>query len=84
MCINLDVFRGSDLQKIANQTRLKIIEMSHAAKSAHLGSCLSCVDILVSLYHHVLNIDPEKGIAQLNEIYSFFLKVMRRWDFMLF
>ena len=60
MCINLKGVCGSDLQKVANQIRLKTIEMSHTAKSAHLGSCLSCVDILVSLYYHALNIDPAK------------------------
>ena len=69
MCINPKCVRGSDLQKIANQTRLKIIEMSHAAKSAHLGSCLSCVDILVSLYHHVLNIDPARYRAADRDIF---------------
>ena len=60
MCTNPEGFGDPDLKKIANQTRLKIIEMSHTAKSAHLGSCLSCVDILVSLYYHALNIDPAK------------------------
>ena len=60
MCINPEGFGDPDLKKIANQIRLKIIEMSHTAKSAHLGSCLSCVDILVSLYYHALNIDPAK------------------------
>ena len=69
MCINPKSVRSSDLQKIANQTRLKIIEMSHAAKSAHLGSCLSCVDILVSLYHHVLNIDPARYRAADRDIF---------------
>ena len=83
MCINLKGARSSDLQKVANQTRLKIIEMSHAAKSAHLGSCLSCVDILVTLYHHVLNIDPARYRAAERDIFIL-LRVMRRWDFMLF
>ena len=69
MCINPKSVCSSDLQKIANQTRLKIIEMSHAAKSAHLGSCLSCVDILVSLYHHVLNIDPARYPAADRDIF---------------
>ena len=69
MCINPEAVRGSDLQKIANQTRLKIIEMSHTAKSAHLGSCLSCVDILVSLYYHVLNIDPARYRAAERDIF---------------
>ena len=69
MCINPKDIPCSDLHKIANQTRLKIIEMSHAAKSAHLGSCLSCVDILVSLYYRVLNIDPAKYRAADRDIF---------------
>ena len=69
MCINPKDMPCSDLHKIANQTRLKIIEMSHAAKSAHLGSCLSCVDILVSLYYRVLNIDPAKYRAADRDIF---------------
>lgn len=34
--------------------------MSHKAGAAHLGSSLSCVDILVALYWNILKIDPEK------------------------
>ena len=69
MCINPDSVRSSDLQKIANHIRFKIIELSHTAKSAHLGSCLSCVDILVSLYYHALNIDPAKYRAAERDIF---------------
>src|SRR6266849_10654998 len=42
----------------AAQLRGKIIDMSHAAQAAHLASSLSCADILVAAYWHVLNIDP--------------------------
>ena len=34
--------------------------MSHRAGSPHLGSSLSCVDILVAAYFHALRIDPQK------------------------
>ncbi len=34
------------------------MELSHRAKTAHLGSSLSCVDIAVAAYWGVLNIDP--------------------------
>ena len=44
---------------IARRIRGRIIEMSHAARAAHLGSALSCVDILVALYWHVMTIDPK-------------------------
>ncbi len=40
----------NDLSKIANEIRYQICKMSHEAKAAHLGSSLSCVDILVSIF----------------------------------
>ena len=40
------------------QLRMSIIETSSKAKIPHLGSCLSCVDILTVLYFRVLKIDP--------------------------
>lgn len=45
------------LQNIANEVRKLIIDVACRSKSAHVGSSLSCVDILVSLYFHQLNID---------------------------
>jgi len=47
------------LKARAAQLRGKIIDMSHAAQAAHLASSLSCADILVAAYWHVLNIDPQ-------------------------
>ncbi len=38
------------LENKAKYIRAKLVEMSYNAKAAHLGSALSCVDILVSLY----------------------------------
>lgn len=34
--------------------------MCHASKSAHLGSSLSCVDVLTAAYWHALNLDPSR------------------------
>jgi transketolase len=48
------------LQTQAAVLRGRIIEMCHAAKSAHLGSSLSCADILVAAYWSALRIDPAK------------------------
>lgn len=47
------------LESTAAEIRMKLVEMSHNAKAAHLGSSLSCVDILVALYWQLLSIDPE-------------------------
>ena len=46
------------LKATAAELRGRIIDMSHAAQAAHLASSLSCADILVAAYWHVLNIDP--------------------------
>lgn len=45
------------LKQRARILRGRIIETSHKAKIPHLGSCLSCVDILTALYFSVLRID---------------------------
>ena len=38
------------LQQIAAEIRYAVIETSHRSKSAHLASCLSCVDIITELF----------------------------------
>ncbi len=49
-----------NLKDIALKLRKRIIETSSKSKIPHLGSCLSCIDLLVYLYWNELNIDPEK------------------------
>jgi len=41
--------------EIAKQIRIRIIQISNRAKSSHVGSCLSIVDILVVLYKNFIN-----------------------------
>ncbi|MGP1397585.1 MAG: transketolase [Inquilinaceae bacterium] len=56
------VFLSPDVEGLRAQAaciRGRIVEMCHASRSAHLGSSLSCVDILTAAYWHVLNIDPK-------------------------
>ena len=48
----------ADLDVVARQLRFKLIQMSHAAGTPHLGSALSCVDILVAAYWKILKINP--------------------------
>ena len=48
------------LKAAAARLRGKVVDMSHAAKSAHLASSLSCCDIVAAAYWHVLRIDPAK------------------------
>jgi len=48
----------AELEDIARKLRFKLIEMSHAAGTPHLGSALSCVDILVAAYWKTVRINP--------------------------
>ena len=46
------------LSETAKIIRKTIIEMAQRSKSPHVGSCLSCVDILTALYFGELRLDP--------------------------
>jgi transketolase len=50
----------AELEQIGRQVRGRLVEMSHRTGAAHLGSSLSCVDILVAAYWHCLRIDPRR------------------------
>jgi transketolase len=56
----LNATGSADLELIARRLRFKLIEMSHAAGTPHLGSALSCVDILVAAYWNILKIDSTR------------------------
>jgi transketolase len=49
--------------RTANHIRRRVIELSHSAGTPHLGSSLSCIDILTALYWSVLKIDPAQPTA---------------------
>lgn len=49
-------------RKMAQRMRLKIVEMSFKARTAHVGSALSCVDILAVLFGQILSIDPANSL----------------------
>jgi transketolase len=53
----------SEIEDRARVIRARIIETSHKAGIPHLGSCLSCVDILLAIYFAVLRIDPAEPRA---------------------
>ena len=52
--------RASAVVLASELIRKKIIETSATANIPHLGSCLSCVDLLVYLYWIEMTIDPLK------------------------
>ena len=49
----------TDLDLLSRRIRYKLVELSHRAKTPHLASALSCVDILVAAYWRVLRLDPK-------------------------
>jgi transketolase len=54
---------SGNLTEIARRIRRELVQMSHAARAPHLGSCLSCVDILVAAYWSVLDVNPSQPNA---------------------
>src|SRR4051812_11465510 len=47
-----------ELRHAARELRLRTIANSSKTGTPHLGSCLSCMDLLVFMYWKVLRIDP--------------------------
>jgi len=58
---------AADLDLIARRLRFKLIEMSHAAGTPHLGSAMSCVDILVAAYWNVVKVDAKNPSDSLRD-----------------
>lgn len=51
----------SKLEKKCKDVRKSILEMIYSAGSGHPGGSLSCVEILVSLYFEVMNLEEKNG-----------------------
>jgi transketolase len=49
---------NAELERIAAELRAEVIGLSHRARTPHLGSSLSCLDLLVALYWEFLRINP--------------------------
>lgn len=47
------------LEQLAREISFRIIRNSYLTGTPHLGSCLSCTDLLVWLYWNVLRLDPK-------------------------
>ena len=52
-----------ELKNISKTLRKRIIETGANSRIPHIGSCLSCIDLLVYLYWNVLEIDPKEPDA---------------------
>ena len=52
------MIENKDYRRIAQEIRKKIVRMIFRSQTSHIGSALSCVDILTVLYFRILHIDP--------------------------
>jgi len=50
------------LQETAREIRKETVRMIARAKSCHVGTCFSCIDLLTVLYFHTLRIDPRQSL----------------------
>lgn len=55
------------LRPLANHLRRLILELSCKTKTSHIGSCLSCADVLCAAYHGGMNISPNNVVAPLRD-----------------
>ena len=58
---------STELEAVARRLRFQLVQMSHQARTPHLGSALSCVDILVAAYWNVLNLDARNPADPLRD-----------------
>ena len=49
-----------ELNQLATRVRGHVLVAVHKAGGGHVGGPLSCTDMLVALYFHILNIDPSR------------------------
>lgn len=48
------------LDEKAKELRAEILKMLYACQSGHPGGSLSCVEMLMTLYYRVMNVDPQQ------------------------
>jgi transketolase len=60
----MEMKEKNELIALSRKIRGKVIELSFRSGVAHLGSALSCIDILIALYWRAIRIDPKKPIGQ--------------------
>jgi len=68
--IRLKKENNKNLKKLALELRKDIIDISYHKKAHHIGSELSCIDILATLYFSIMNINP---LIKNNKSRDFFL-----------
>lgn len=53
-----------DYYEESKEARRNILKIVHASRGGHIGSALSCVDLLIVLYFKILKIDPKDPLAE--------------------
>ena len=61
--MSIEIKKYNNLISISKELRKRIIKTSYQAKIPHVGSCLSCIELLVFLYWRELNIDTNNSEA---------------------
>tara|TARA_B100001250_G_scaffold300104_1_gene261784 strand:- start:18527 stop:19381 length:855 start_codon:yes stop_codon:yes gene_type:complete len=56
--LRISILEKMKIEKLSNKIRLDIVRMINLGSSSHIGSALSCVDLIVSLYSYFLKVDP--------------------------
>jgi transketolase len=57
------------LEAFAKEIRKLLLQAAFNAKSGHIGSALSTVDIITALYNGILNINPKKPLQKNRDIF---------------
>jgi transketolase len=55
--------RIAKLAAASRKARGRLVQMSHRSGAAHLGSALSCIDLLVAAYDSAIRINPKDATA---------------------
>src|SRR3989442_14464373 len=58
-----------EIAPLARKLRVRTARMIHRAKSSHLGSAYSMVDLLAVLYGRILRIDPKRPEAAERDLF---------------
>jgi transketolase len=62
------IVRGDDLA-LVKELRKDIFRMMHYSKSSHIGGCLSCIDIIYSLYFKIMDCEKIKARSPDRDIF---------------
>jgi transketolase len=58
----MDAFNPSidEVRELSRRIRMQVLQMTHRARSSHVGSCFSIVDLLAVLYTKILRVRPNE------------------------